>query len=50
MTVDDIREYLRTVDEVALLELLDITTDELLDAFYDKIEERAAYIRKQVER
>ena len=33
-------EVLRTVDELSLLELLEITSDELVDAFTDKIEDR----------
>lgn len=37
-------EELRTVDEVTLLELLDISADDLIDAFPDKIKERFNYI------
>jgi hypothetical protein len=35
----ELTEELRKVDEVTLLELLNITADDLVDAFLDKIEE-----------
>jgi hypothetical protein len=40
---------LRKVDEVSLLELLNITSDDLVDAFYEKVEERFEYIHDQLE-
>lgn len=38
---------LRNEEETILLELLNITSDELVDAFLDKIEERYDYIERQ---
>lgn len=42
-------EKLRSVDEITLLELLNITSTELIDAFLDKIDEREAYLYKNLE-
>lgn len=33
----EVIEELKKVDEVSILELLDITSEELVDQFYDKI-------------
>lgn len=38
--VIDLCEVLREVNEVALLEILEITSSEIVDAFYDKIEDK----------
>ena len=35
----ELTEELRKIDEITLLELLNITSDDLVDAFLDKIEE-----------
>lgn len=40
---------LREVDEVLLLELLDLTSNDLVDAFYDRILERQGYIENQLD-
>jgi hypothetical protein len=40
---------LRLLDEVTLLELMDINSNDLVDAFSDKIEERIEFIRGQLE-
>lgn len=37
-------EELRKVDEITLLEVLDITSDDLVDAFLDKIAENQGKI------
>ena len=42
-------ERLRETDEVLLLELLGITSTEIVDAFLDRIDERNEYIREQLE-
>lgn len=49
MSKSELLEKLRGTDEVLLLELLEITSEELVDAFYDKIQERFAYLERQVE-
>lgn len=38
-TFPELVEWLKTLDEVTLLELLDISSEELLERFEDKIEE-----------
>lgn len=42
-------EKLRKVDEVLLLELLDLNSSDIVDAFADRIEERTNYIYGQLE-
>lgn len=39
MTFPELVEWLKTLDEVTILELLDIQTDEIVDRFEDRIEE-----------
>lgn len=41
-------EKLRKVDEIALLELLQLTSDDLVDAFADKVEEYEGRIRREL--
>ena len=41
-------EELQQVDEVALLELLDISTQDLIDAFIDKITENQSKLIKYI--
>jgi hypothetical protein len=49
MTLQQLINLLRNEDEVLVLEMLDIKTDELIDMFMSKVEERLEYIRKQYE-
>lgn len=49
MNKDQLLQKLRNIDEVLLLELLDVKSDDLVDAFYDKIVERYSYIEAQLE-
>ena len=42
-------QKLRSVDEVLLLELLEITSDEIVDRFIDKIVDNELRIRKEIE-
>lgn len=44
----ELLERLKKEDEVYLLELLNVSSDELVDMFEDKIEERQEYIREQL--
>lgn len=41
-------EQLRKTEETLLLELLDISSEELVDAFLDKIDEKLTYLYEQV--
>lgn len=49
MNKSQLFDHLRTIDEVLLLELLEITSSDLVDVFYDKIIERYDYIQSQLE-
>jgi hypothetical protein len=48
MDKNSLLEKLRTLDELYLIDLLDISSDDILDVFYDRIEERQAYIEAQI--
>lgn len=48
MVDSEVIEKLKHIDEVTLLEFLDISTEDILDAFQDKIEERLPYIMTQL--
>lgn len=42
-------EVLKKTDEVSLLELLEITSEDIVDAFLDKINDRIEYLYTQVQ-
>lgn len=44
----DLIEKLRALDEVTLIELLDLSSEDIVDAFLDKIDERMSYIYSQL--
>lgn len=44
----ELLEKLRSLDEVTLLELLDLNSSEIVDAFLDKIEDNLSFIYSQV--
>jgi hypothetical protein len=45
----ELLEELRHIDEVTLLELLEITSEELVDTFRDRILEKDEFIRKEIQ-
>jgi hypothetical protein len=47
--IDKLLNYLYKLDEVSILELLDLSTEDILDRFRDKVIERRAYLQKEVE-
>jgi len=49
ITTYDLAMYLRNVDEITVLELLDISSEELVDRFGDFIEARYEYLQKELE-
>jgi hypothetical protein len=49
LTLYDIADLLRREDCVTILELLDISSDELVDRFMDVIEDKADKIEKELE-
>ena len=44
----EIKERLIELDEITLLELLDITSEDIVEQFSDRIEERADKLEKEV--
>ena len=48
MDKQELLEKLKQVEETILLELLEINSTELVDAFLDKIEEKLDYLYGQV--
>ncbi len=49
MSLNKIKEQLRQTDEITVLELLDLKSDDLVDAFGPRIVERRAFITKELE-
>jgi hypothetical protein len=49
LTLYDIADLLRREDCVTILELLDISSDDLVDRFMDVIEDKADKIEKELE-
>jgi len=49
-TIEELKEYIsHNVDEVGVLELLDISAEDLVEAFHDRIEERYDKLLKELE-
>lgn len=49
LTLEDLKDRLRRVPEVDLLELLEITSEELVDRFGDRIDEKIDYLEEDLE-
>lgn len=50
ITLSELKDHLRkNIEEVEFLELLDITTEELIDAFDDKIADRFDFLVSKLE-
>jgi hypothetical protein len=49
LTLTDIFQKLREVDEITLLEVLNITSEDIVSRFEDKIEEQADRLEKELE-
>lgn len=48
LTLEEVKERLAMLDEITLMELLDIHSDELVEAFEDKIEDNIDKLAKEV--
>jgi hypothetical protein len=48
LLLHEIKERLKDLDEVTLLELLNITSEDLVEMFSDKIEDNADTLEKEV--
>ena len=49
ITFEELKEALKRLDEVTLLELLGLQSDDLVDRFDDVIEKRQEYLIKELE-
>lgn len=49
LTLEELKERLAMLDEITLMELLDIHSDELVEAFEDRIEEQQDKLTKEVQ-
>lgn len=49
LTYEEMKERLKSLPEPIVLELLEITSDEIVDRFEDKIEEKIEYLREDLE-
>lgn len=47
-TLEELKEKLSELDEVTLMEILDIHSDELVEAFEDKIEENQDKLKRML--
>ena len=48
ITLDELKERLASLDEVTLMEVLDIHSDELVEAFEDRIEENIDKLKRMM--
>lgn len=48
-TLPELCDWLKTLDEVTLLELLDVSSEELVDQFIDRIEENYTQLLSEKE-
>ena len=48
-TFPELMEYLKRIDEISLLEILDISSEELVERFQDKIDERFEELSEEFE-
>ena len=48
-TLADIINHLRRIDEISLLEVLNISSEDIVDRFGDRIEDRYEYLREDFE-
>lgn len=49
LTFDELKEKLQRVDEVTLLELLEIRSDDIVERFEDYIEEQQDKLMREIE-
>lgn len=49
ITFEELKEALKRLDEVTLLELLGIQSDDLVDRFDDVIENKQEYLTKEIQ-
>lgn len=45
--MNELQEWLMSLDEITVLELLELTSEDLVNAFEDRIEEKAEELEKE---
>ena len=48
LTLAELKEKLMQFDELDLIELLDLTSEDILDRFEDVVEDKYAMLRKEI--
>ena len=48
LTLTDLMSKLKHLDEITLLEVLDITSEEIIERFIDKVEQRYDFLEKEL--
>ncbi len=49
LTFEELKEKLKMIDEVSLIEMLDIRSDDIVERFYDVIEEQQQKLRRMID-
>lgn len=49
LTFEELKEKLKMIDEVLLVEMLDIRSDDIVERFYDVIEEQQQKLRRMID-
>ena len=47
ITYHELKERLKTLDEISLMEILEISSEDLVDRFDDKIEEKYDFLQSE---
>ena len=48
LTLNDICDRLKNLDEISLLEVLDISSEDIVDRFNDRIEDKADLLEEEL--
>ena len=48
LTIPDIKEKLKLLDEITLLEMLNVNSEELIERFSDIVEDRADELEEEI--
>jgi len=49
LTLSDVINHLKRIDEISLLEILEISSEDIVDRFQDRIEEKYDSLREDLE-
>lgn len=49
LTFEELKEKLKMIDEVSLIEMLDIRSDDIVERFYDVIEDQQQKLRRMLD-